>query len=392
MTRMAPSSTSLSASIAAADADADEQPTNVNYGAAAVAMAMAREDEPLLYNIPDGVHATYRPLPWLVQLGTILGSGFLSVITTWNHITWMHPIVALQSRKVNVLTLVKFLVKVRSFVGDLEKQFYVSHFLFVIIIIQTLAMTLLSQFILQDLFLPPSRLSMNTLRQNYFLPSQLSKYEPVAVSDMNKPMGVHYLQYQNKDILSSNKNTLAVFDALYVNHGFGASSLSWLPVLPSLTRRCKARIGLGHDTPGFGFTERPDDIESYQSSSSAAIGTQLLLLAAQKKKSSTTTGSSSSTNPSSKTVALVGHSMGCTTTLHMALQLPKETKKFIILCAPALGLGLAGKSNTNSLSGNKSLPREASVVKRAILQPLSSFGNRFLLTPIFGYFLRRLVG
>jgi hypothetical protein len=135
MTRMAPSSTSLSASIAAADADADEQPTNVNYGAAAVAMAMAREDEPLLYNIPDGVHATYRPLPWLVQLGTILGSGFLSVVTTWNHITWMHPIVALQSRKVNVLTLVKFLVKVRSFVGDLEKQFYVSHFLFVIIII-----------------------------------------------------------------------------------------------------------------------------------------------------------------------------------------------------------------------------------------------------------------
>jgi hypothetical protein len=104
---MAPSSTSLSVSIAAADAD---EPTN---SSSAAAVAMAREDEPLLYNIPDGVHATYRPLPWLVQLGTILVSGFLSVITTWNRITWMHPIVALQSRKVNVLAIVKFLVKVR---------------------------------------------------------------------------------------------------------------------------------------------------------------------------------------------------------------------------------------------------------------------------------------
>jgi pimeloyl-ACP methyl ester carboxylesterase len=195
-------------------------------------------------------------------------------------------------------------------------------------------------------------------------------------------MGVHYLKYQNNDLLSS--NTFALFDALYVNHGFGASSLSWLPALPSLTRRCKARIGLGHDTPGFGFTERPDDVESYQSPSSAAIGTQLLL--AQNKSSPTSTGS---TNPSSKTVALVGHSMGCITTLHMALQLPKETAKFIVLCAPALGLGRAGKSN--SLSGKKSIPREPSIVKRAI-HPLSSFGNRFLLTPIFGYFLRRLVG
>lgn len=107
MTRTAPSSTTLLASIAAADAD---EPTNSD---SAAAVAMAREDEPLLYNIPDGVHATYRSLPWLVQLGTILVSGFLSVITTWNRITWMHPIVAVQSRKVNVLPIVKFLVKVR---------------------------------------------------------------------------------------------------------------------------------------------------------------------------------------------------------------------------------------------------------------------------------------
>jgi pimeloyl-ACP methyl ester carboxylesterase len=237
---------------------------------------------------------------------------------------------------------------------------------------------------------------MNTLLQNYFLPSQLSKYEPVAVSE-NKNMGVHYLQYQNKDLLSSNTNTLALFDALYVNHGFGASSLSWLPALPSLTRRCKARVGLGHDTPGFGFTERPDDTESYQSSSSAGIGTKLMLSALNNdnNKSSTTSGSST-TNPSSKTVALVGHSMGCMTTLHMALQLPKETAKFIVLCAPALGLGRGGNSQMPStMSGNntsKSVPREPSMVKRAIIQPLSSFGNRVLVTPIFGYFLRRLVG
>jgi hypothetical protein len=119
-TRMAPRSTGLSASIAAADAD---KSTTLN---SAAAVAVAREDEPLLYNIPDGVHATYRPLPWLVQLGTILVAAFLSGITTWKRsITWMHPIVALQSRKVNVLAIVKFLVKVRTMVlGDLEKEYF----------------------------------------------------------------------------------------------------------------------------------------------------------------------------------------------------------------------------------------------------------------------------
>jgi pimeloyl-ACP methyl ester carboxylesterase len=265
-------------------------------------------------------------------------------------------------------------------------------------------MTLLSKLILQDLFLPPSRLSMSTLRQKYFLPSRLSKYAPVAVSETNT-VGVHYLQYQNNDLSSSNTTTgttFPLFDALHVNHGFGASSLSWLPALPSLTRRCKARIGLGHDAPGFGFTERLDDIESYRPLSSAAIGTQLL---AQNMLSYTSTRSSSSSsstnNPPPKTVALIGHSMGCITTLHMALQLPKETAKFIVLCAPALGLGRGrerehgrerGGKSRPSVNNTKSVPRrEPSMVKRAI-QPLTSFGNRFLFTPIFGYLLRRLVG
>jgi pimeloyl-ACP methyl ester carboxylesterase len=213
--------------------------------------------------------------------------------------------------------------------------------------------------VIQDLFLRPSRLSMNKLSQRYFFPSALSKYETLSISNGNgtaEKLGVHYLEYSNPAEATN-------FDALYVNHGFGASSLSWLPAIPSLTKKIGAKVCLGHDAAGFGFTDRPESLESYSAAGSARIATNLLL-----QKSPSTP----------KSVALFGHSLGALTTLKMALQLPKETSKFIVLCAPALGLG---KARLSSFSPTKRW-----------WSPIGAAIRRGLVYPIFGYALRRAVG
>jgi pimeloyl-ACP methyl ester carboxylesterase len=201
---------------------------------------------------------------------------------------------------------------------------------------------------------------MDELLKQYFLPSSLSKYEKLHIVDQNgqsKILGVHFLEY------SSSFATNVNFDALYVNHGFGASSLSWLPAIPSLTRQLKAKVCLGHDAVGLGFTERPEkDLKWFSTKGSATIGTNLLI-----KKSA-------STPP--KSVALFGHSMGSLTTLKMALQLPKETTKLIVLCAPALGLQLSSPKNK----------------KKRWWHPIGSTIRKGLVYPIITYSLRRVVG
>lgn len=213
---------------------------------------------------------------------------------------------------------------------------------------------------MQDLFLRPSRLSTSTLSQRYFLPSSLSKYETLSIANDDEPaqkLGVHYLEY-------TNPTECTTFDALYVNHGFGASSLSWLPAIPSLTKRMGAKVCLGHDAVGFGFTDRPDDLEMYSTKGSARIGTSLLL-------------QRSTSNP--KSVALFGHSLGALTTLKMALRLPRETSKVIVLCSPALGLKPPQLSSYPPTT-------------KRWWRPICATIRRRLVYPIGGYALRRTVG
>lgn len=198
---------------------------------------------------------------------------------------------------------------------------------------------------------------MKSLVEQYFLPSSLSKYETLSVSGSegkDQSIGVHFLEYANPTTNTTN------FDALYVNHGFGASSLSWLPVIPTLTKRLGARICLGHDAAGFGFTDRPKDLGLYRTKGSAKIATKLLL----QKTSSTP-----------KSVALVGHSLGCLTTLKMALELPKETAKLIVLCAPALGVRTP-----------------QSVQKENFWSGIAGVVRETFFYPVFAYALRRAVG
>jgi pimeloyl-ACP methyl ester carboxylesterase len=235
--------------------------------------------------------------------------------------------------------------------------------------IQTLFLTLFSNIVLQDLFLPTSRLSIETLQNQYFLPSPLSRYETLDVPLHNHTcinLGVHYLQFSN-----TVPSTLLPprFDALYVHHGFGASSLSWLPALPSLVRRMGAKVGLGHDAVGFGFTDRPDDdMRWYTTEASARIGTTLLQEQPQ------------------TSVAILGHSLGGLTALKMALQLPKETSKFILLTAPALGI------RKKPSSSPKKKKRDPSWLRRIALNPVGLLLQKAVVYPVGGFVLRRLVG
>jgi len=225
--------------------------------------------------------------------------------------------------------------------------------------------------VLQDIFLRPARISSGDLKDKYFLPSTLSHFEQVAVQKQTESasVGLHWLEYRNEenhDVVEGKRRML------YCNHGFGASSLSWLPSLKKMTQRLKCHVGLAHDALGFGFTElnvvdasEEDPIYWYSSVGSAHLANTLL-----KKKS---LGQNDS-------VVLVGHSMGALTTLRLALELPKETEKRIILVSPALGI-------RQPPGARKSPGRRGGAAPKAL-----KFARSWLLERPFQYVLRRTVG
>lgn len=205
------------------------------------------------------------------------------------------------------------------------------------------------------------------MKEKYFLPSSLSKYEVLNVSGVcgnGSAVGVHYLK------CAGNATDTGPFDAVYAHHGFGASSLSWLPTLPALVGRLGAQVGLGHDMVGFGFTERQEHLDWYTTDASARISRAVLQTEGPKL--------------SSKPVALFGHSLGSLGVLKMALQLPKETPKFIVLCAPAFGLtSKFAPESSNAGSASKGA---------GLFQRANQGVQKRLVYPVGGYVLRRLVG
>ena len=351
-----------------------------------------REDETYLYNIPHSISPTYRALPKPLQLGIWLLAAAISSRKAW----------------INGLTQIK--------------------------IIRTLLMVLfrglLASVLVQDLFFSPSRIDTNTILSKKWLPSPLSKFSNVTSTipttlinpnDKNYindklqvgPLGVHFLEYVNTEIMKENCTEQYHFDAIHFNHGFGASSLSWLPAIPSLTNRLKAKVSVAHDAPGFGFTARSptfgvrDGLIPYSAAGSAALGNILLLnrIAAtpfdSKEKKEML---SSQQKQDLKRVCLFGHSMGCAATLRMALTLPQNVQKTVVLVAPAL-VGSFPKSE-NSSSGLESKTLEKSRVKTTIswilsLQPVKfraliatfiSCVRQVILDVPLKYILRRLVG
>jgi pimeloyl-ACP methyl ester carboxylesterase len=161
-----------------------------------------------------------------------------------------------------------------------------------------------------------------------------------------------------------------------MNHGFGASSLSWIPTIPKLAAALKVPIVLGHDAPGFGFTDRRKGI--YTTATSAKIGTTLLERHDFQVRRMYD-GTKDDNSP--PTVLLVGHSMGCRTTLRMALAQPPNRTVHVVLVAPALGL-----------RGNFMMPKEQrEKVDQPVAPKYATNAFRFIQHGVV-FALRRIVG
>lgn len=381
-------------------------------------------NEPNLYYIPDDISPIYRSIPLTIQAGIWLVSSSIAATTTW----------------------------LRQGGGGDGMFFNSSHKLLLWrkilwFVLKTFALAKLSTFTIQDLFYQPSRITTQGLIQNYFLPSKLSQYKQISIKKNNKiahdddddddndddddesdtVLGVHYLEKviddndnNNNNNHSSNNNYL--FDVMYLNHGFGASSLSWLPAIQPLQDALHIPFVIGHDAPGFGFTQRKkNQLSAYTTKSSAAIGLKLLeeqMLKHQHKrlrnlqegtdKTNSSSNSSSdsiddedkkskaaiTTTAKKQSVLLMGHSMGAITTLRMALGLGDALKK-VVLVAPAVGLRPQTKTKQKMAQQKSDVSRfKKSVyfVRRKVSSVLSYMLPNTIVDIVASYTLRRVVG
>jgi pimeloyl-ACP methyl ester carboxylesterase len=383
-------------------------------------------EEPNLFCIPQELQTSYTPLPTLVRI--VLGIMTSYIMTTRSFLlqtaietvrvtsqigfTWRLPIRLRQRLIQNNPWVKKHIVLELLKVGIQSFVFY------------TIAST-----VLQDVFLPnyrPSRITTSELLSKYnMLPSVYSNYRTLRSNNNNSSNNdpynqqkIHYLNVTTGHDKTKQKDNIAQtiipLDVIYVNHGFGASSLSWLPILPGMilppplppqflnattsittVRNAFTTTILGHDAPGFGFTDRfslqqhkDDDYRRYYYSiaNSATIGTRIVQEHFQNKQ-----------QHNNATILLMGHSLGALTTLRMALQQYNDNNNskmhhqyHIILVAPAIGFRNTKKISTIKklqTPEKQSMMRIRSILQRRIQRPIQSVG-----TALAGYGLRRLVG
>jgi pimeloyl-ACP methyl ester carboxylesterase len=300
-------------------------PTIVESRAAESAFrAIPHPEDSNLNTIPDQLSPTYQPLPvWLRVFVGVLAT-CITTYPSWKKHTWL----------MIVRRAPHFTVWLANWVSHhcaslVMGMFPWSRF------IRFLAKTVLSYLVMLAVVqesipkLRPTRIASADLAAKYHLPSKLSRYDYLTTGANQTGCRVHWIQLEPNPDDDSAANRK--FDAVYVNHGFGASSLSWLPAIPSLSRKVARGAVLGHDAPGFGFTDRPmNDLHFYSIENSAALGTKLLQSSGIRR------------NTTSPNVLLLGHSMGCLTTLCMATQLDPAMELDIVLVAPAFGLLPAG--------------------------------------------------
>mmetsp|Transcript_19926 Transcript_19926/g.24615 ORF Transcript_19926/g.24615 Transcript_19926/m.24615 type:complete len:520 (-) Transcript_19926:59-1618(-) len=310
-----------------------------------------------LHPLPEGCHTTYRPLPLLLQIYTVWIAALVGAFQRASSSSF-RPIVLAPARRLQPYEIV----------------------------CRTLPRALLAfvaaRTLLQDLYYPPSRTSVP------LFPSRLSRYGTVTLGDDAAAAGgrdcrVHYLRYDNPsfgnaaggrryDNSSGGRRSSSLVDAVHCNHGFGASSLSFLPSLPSLVRRCGARVGTAHDGMGFGLTQRLKGTRYYSLDSSAAMGLGVLETEA------------AAVGPLRK-VLLVGHSMGCGTTLRMAGGLGQGVECVLVLVAPALRVGRGREVQMRSWRGVATRFRPVGRLFRYLLfdLPLRYFLKRLVSAPQF---------
>ncbi|KAL3826251.1 hypothetical protein ACHAXA_006279 [Cyclostephanos tholiformis] len=322
------------------------------------------------------------------------------------------------------------------------------------------------ELIVQERYLRPRRVTTSHLAEGGRLPSALSGYAVVTPLSMTTdataadvtaatatavPIGVHSLRYARRGTTATaasanddddddddldekeRRARRRHYDGISLHHGFGASSLSWLPILPRLVERY-GRYAVAHDAPGFGFTDRPDGdacggmgLYAYGSENSAGIGLALLREgldsglggrggASEDEASSTGGvvddaydaigsgggGGGASTTTTTRSIAIFGHSMGSRAALFAALKCSSDLDlcmrpELVVLVAPALaGLTLPSRARRRySRRGSRDVApsgrrdgrrRMGGIVRRIWLTWRRAFVDRPLR-----YGLRRLV-
>jgi pimeloyl-ACP methyl ester carboxylesterase len=321
-----------------------------------------RHTEPNLYHIPRSLRASYGHFPWYIQLGI----GLVSFMLLNSSSSTMSG---------DFSSVLATMATVPSSVRELL-------FLF----LKTAILGFSINFVMQGIFLPPDRVSTDKLRENYFLPSPLSQFDHISLArqgeedDDELPLGVHFVEYKHFEEVNEDEPAQCDgfgLNAVYMNHGFGASSLSWIPTIPKLAAALQVPIVLGHDAPGFGFTDRRKGI--YTTATSAKIGTALL----ERHGLHDRREDDDTDDIVPQTVLLLGHSMGCRTTLRMALAQPLTRTVHLVLVAPALGL-----------RGNFMMPKEQRVNNEdqpSIIHKYTTKAFRFIQHGIV-FALRRIVG
>lgn len=319
----------------------------------------------LVNDFPENVYPTYRSIPLKVK-------GLLVIISS----LWT-------SSKGNLrFLLLNHAIRDKGILIQVIVRFSVS------LLLLTLAV--------QDLFFYPTRLDTSTIIKMRMFPSRLSRFSHIQTTIKPEMLGVEHECVPMQDIavhyLEYDKITTAddKYDILHFNHGFGASSLSWIPVIPSLVENLRGKKGIAHDSPGFGFTDRHGkhgalDLIPLSSAGSAALG--MSLLKQQMKYDGKTLQDISSKK--SNQVALFGHSMGCVVSLKMAVALPQNIKVDVILVAPALIGDIPMK-----VTDDRRFKNPLSFLKR---QPV--FVSKFItllrqvfFDPFLRYILKRAVG
>ena len=360
------STSALRSSIGEAAADSPESRSMVD----------TQQEEPIpvptapnLYYLPRSLSAEYKPLPTLAQIAVWLTSTLLATLSVVRKLQVVAWIRAWQSKTIAWKKIGMVLLK-------------------------SLVLGLTFTAILQDAFLSPSRISTSELAKRYFLPSSLSNYHTVN-SPSNKvdsstkasesEMGVHYLSYSSNGKSLHPGNTNSSSGIIYLNHGFGASSLSWLPAIQPLVDQLGYRQALAHDAPGFGFTERPSVeqgcFQPYTSQGSAHVGMQILSRHQQ------------TTN--NEPLVCMGHSMGAMTTLRMVIAVAKQQQQQssascpmqVILVDPALGIRRPSSKKHQQISTKQS----SDLRPNSRFSP-SAFLYKRLVTPLASYTLKRAVG
>lgn len=393
-------------------------------------LRIARPDEPNLFDIPPNLHPTYQTVPILLRAGIIVASALLVGRSGISQI-----FLASSSLRTLLSQLSQTLLSRRWFsLGVLRKSLS--------FLLRTALLSTISNLAIQEAVYPPSRVTTKYLAERGELPSSLSRYavvRPTAVSvptiesgvgdgavslstasswneeDVALPtIGVHSIQYTKRTTTNNKDSIDQKYDRIFLHHGFGASSLSWLPVLPSLVERLgtnakgRSAVGVAHDAPGFGFTDRPNaDVEEGLEQYGAVnnVGIALALLQKESQPSESNFGGESAGNKNSeekdgggdekaKSLAIFGHSMGSKAALLMALHCASQPNlllkpNLVVLVAPALE-GVALPSRPSSKWGSGQVSPKSSWIRRAARRVWIAWRKVFLDYP-FRYGLRRLV-